>query len=672
MCARGQLHGLRKRKDLVMNRFKVAPVQLIVFAGLLVLAAHAGAADTRVLDDVTARYQSAASAWAGAITGAATRLFWTLAVISMVWTFGMMALRKADIGEFFAEFARFTIFTGFYWWILSNGPQFATSIMDSLKQLGGQAGGVAGVTPSGIVDVGFNVFGTVLDKSSLWSPVESTAGILMGILVLGMLALVAVNMVLLLISGWILAYAGVFFLGFGGAKWTSDMAINYYKTVLGVAASLLGMVLLAGVGKAFIDDYYAKLGNASLKDMSVLLVASLVLLVLVNKVPGLIAGIITGASVGGAAGAGSLGAGALLGAGAVAGAAAATGGAALAAGSANAAGAWGAAKAAFTAAQTGSGPSTGGGGMLEASAGGSGGGGSLADAMGGSSGGGSGAGTPAFAGDSLSAANDGGAEGKSDSSKDEGSGSGEQPQEPSTSDGIREEPTDAIQDATAGGEAGEGALIQAASFQSHAEGGSGAAVGVDPQTVGGPKSGRPASGDSPSGPGGESSPAGGGSKANESAPSPAPPPQGAAATPNAGSTSGAQSGGGSADSPSDRASAPPAAPSDQSAGGTAATAKKEQSALGAKAKAVAGAASAVGGGLKRMAASSFGERVDKSFMGRLASEISNPSKTQASPSTGQAPSVAVNTSQTSSEQAGSTGVVDAASEVAAFRDRKAG
>ncbi|MGS0066676.1 type IV secretion system protein, partial [Escherichia coli] len=35
---------------------------------------------------------------------------------------------------------------------------------------------------------------------------------------------------------WILLYAGVFFLGFGGSRWTSDMAINYYKTVLGLAA----------------------------------------------------------------------------------------------------------------------------------------------------------------------------------------------------------------------------------------------------------------------------------------------------------------------------------------------------------------------------------------------------------------------------------------------------
>jgi type IV secretion system protein TrbL len=69
-------------------------------------------------------------------------------------------------------------------------------------------------------------------------------------IILVVLTLVGVNMLLLLISGWILAYAGSFFLGFGGSRWTSDMAITYFKTVLGVGAQLFAMVLLVGIGKS--------------------------------------------------------------------------------------------------------------------------------------------------------------------------------------------------------------------------------------------------------------------------------------------------------------------------------------------------------------------------------------------------------------------------------------
>ncbi|EAU7918674.1 P-type conjugative transfer protein TrbL, partial [Salmonella enterica] len=311
----------------------------VLMLALMPVAAYAQIDNSGILDNVLQRYQQAASGWADTVQDAATWLFWTLAVISMVWTFGMMALRKADIGEFFAEFVRFTIFTGFFWWLLTNGPNFASSIYASLRQIAGKATELgSGLSPSGIVDVGFEIFFKVMDETSYWSPVDSFVGAALAAAILCILALVGVNMLLLLASGWILAYGGVFFLGFGGSRWTSDMAINYYKTVLGVAAQLFAMVLLVGIGKTFLDDYYHRMSEGiNFKELGVMLIVGLILLVLVNKVPQLIAGIITGASVGGA-GIGQFGAGTLVGAAATAGAAIATGGASIAAGAAAAAG----------------------------------------------------------------------------------------------------------------------------------------------------------------------------------------------------------------------------------------------------------------------------------------------------------------------------------------------
>lgn len=323
---------------------------LIVWLALFIAApAHAAIDNSGVLDNVLARYSAAASSWASVITDAATWLFWTLVVISMVWTFGMMALRKADIGEFFAEFVRFTIFTGFFWWLLINGPNFASSIYDSLRQVAGNATGLgSGLSPSSVVDIGFEIFNRVLDQSSIWSPVDSFTGIAIALIILIILALIGINMLLLLAAGWVLAYGGVFFLGFGGSRWTSDMAINYYKTVLGVAAQLMAMVLLIGIGKTFLDDYYnAMSAGISIKEMGVMLIVAVILLVLVTKIPQMLAGVITGASVGGA-GIGGFGAGAALGAAGMAAAAAATGGAAIAAGATEALGGAQALKAAFT------------------------------------------------------------------------------------------------------------------------------------------------------------------------------------------------------------------------------------------------------------------------------------------------------------------------------------
>jgi type IV secretion system protein TrbL len=320
--------------------------QVLIFSlilGSLCISSQAQAADgTGVLNNIADRYQAQASAWQGAISAAATRLFWSLALISMVWTFGMMALRKADIQEMFAELVRYLMFTGFFFFLLSNASAIAKTIMNSLTQLASTASGLPPITPSGIMDVGFNVLATVLTKSSLWSPVDSALGIAVGLIILVVLALVAINMLILLVSGWILAYAGIFFLGFGGSRWTSDMAINYYKTVLGIAASLMGMTLIVGIGQAFLNEYYASIGDASFSDLAVILVVALILLHLVNKIPTLISGIITGASVGGASAMGGAGAGTALAAAAMAGAAAAGAVAAVASSATGAAG-WGSA-----------------------------------------------------------------------------------------------------------------------------------------------------------------------------------------------------------------------------------------------------------------------------------------------------------------------------------------
>jgi len=320
---------------------------LALWLAFFAFDAHAQIDGADVLDSVLTRYQAAASGWAGVITNAATWLFWSLATISLVWTGGMMALRKADLGDFFAEFIRFIMFTGFFWWLLLNGPNFASSIFSSMRQLGGNATGLgSALSPSGVVDVGFAIFDKVIDQSSMWSPVNSAAGIIIAAVILVILALVGVNMLLLLVSGWILAYGGIFFLGFGGARWTSDMAIGYFKTVLGVAMQLFAMVLIVGIGKTFLDDYYSRMSaGITIKEMGVMLIVSIVLLYLVNRVPSMLGGIATGSSIGGI---GQFGAGAVVGAAGLAAAAASTGQAMIAAGAANMVGGAQAVMAAFS------------------------------------------------------------------------------------------------------------------------------------------------------------------------------------------------------------------------------------------------------------------------------------------------------------------------------------
>ena len=262
--------------------------------------AQAAINSTGLLDTALQNFQISAAGWAAYITARASWLFWTLALISLVWTMGQLALRRAEIGEFLGEFLSFTLMTGFFWWLLTNGPTFALQIMNSMRQLAGSASGLGpSVYPSTLADIGFQLLDRVVTQSSVWSPVVSAFNLVLCIIILIVVALIAINMLVLLVSGWILAYAGIFFLGFGGSRWTSDMAIGYYRTVLSLGAQMAGMVLVVGIGFSFINLYYVNMSvQISMKEMAVLMVAAIVLLGLVNKIPPLLGGLAMGGGVG--------------------------------------------------------------------------------------------------------------------------------------------------------------------------------------------------------------------------------------------------------------------------------------------------------------------------------------------------------------------------------------
>ena len=121
--------------------------------------------------------------------------------------------------------------------------------------------------------------------------------------------------------------------------------------MLGVGIQLFTMTFLIGVGKSFLDQYYKafEVGTPDLNSLCVLLVASVILLTLVNKLPPMLAGIV--GSGGQASGIGSFGAGAALGAATMAASAVASAGSAALAGANELAGGASALSAAFKSAQ---------------------------------------------------------------------------------------------------------------------------------------------------------------------------------------------------------------------------------------------------------------------------------------------------------------------------------
>jgi type IV secretion system protein TrbL len=98
-------------------------------------------------------------------------------------------------------------------------------------------------------------------------------------------------------------YAGLIFLGFGGCRWTSDMAINYYRTVLGVGVSLMTMQLIIGIGVQFLQQLVASTSqNLDAGQLGILMCATIILAVISHRLPHMVAGMVVGGGHNGAIG----------------------------------------------------------------------------------------------------------------------------------------------------------------------------------------------------------------------------------------------------------------------------------------------------------------------------------------------------------------------------------
>jgi type IV secretory pathway TrbL component len=147
------------------------------------------------------------------------------------------------------------------------------------------------------------VYQQTLTHVNWLQPESIVAPIIIAVIILIVCALIAVNMMLLLCAAWIVLYAGLIFLGFGGCRWTSDMAINYYRTVLGVGVSLMTMQLIIGIGVQFLQDLVASTSqNLDAGQLGILMCATIILAVISHRLPHMVAGMVVGGGHNGAIG----------------------------------------------------------------------------------------------------------------------------------------------------------------------------------------------------------------------------------------------------------------------------------------------------------------------------------------------------------------------------------
>lgn len=272
---------------------------LAITAGIFVMSIGPTLAqDGSVLSALQAEMTAAAKGWESTVMNAASSLFWILATIEIAIAAVWLALQAASLDSWFAELVRRIIFVGFFAFVLAEGPTFAKAVVDSLFQIGAGSGTAS---PADVFNAGLTVATKMSEKVQFGlfedNALAISAAFAMVVTVIAF-SLVAAIFVSVMVEMYLGLLAGMIMLGLGGSSFTKDFAVRYLVYAFSVGMKLMAMVMISRIGSEVLiglsnrpdvgDQFQTALAIAGI---------AVVVFIIAMYVPGIIQGVVQGASV---------------------------------------------------------------------------------------------------------------------------------------------------------------------------------------------------------------------------------------------------------------------------------------------------------------------------------------------------------------------------------------
>lgn len=292
-----------------------------------------------LLDNVSSQFLTGTMKWQPIISGYAKGLFWKLAELDFLWTAIVWVKDRKEFGEIMMGFVGKIITLLMFYSLLLSAGEWIPQIIDSFSQIGKEAAASSGAdvgTLDSILFQGFNLayamFGALGEGWSLLHPLDAMERVATSIFLVPSALIVALcfsfiagQLLVTLIESYIAIYGGQILLGFGGSRWTSEMATGYLKFAIGTGIKLMLCYLVIGLGFNIITMQIdpAMMKTDFIAFCLTIVILSVLYVYIVFSIPGLASGMLSGSpnmSLGGLAGAAITAGAGLAGAGAAAGA----------------------------------------------------------------------------------------------------------------------------------------------------------------------------------------------------------------------------------------------------------------------------------------------------------------------------------------------------------------
>ena len=240
--------------------------------------------------------------WAGVMQGYAMNLFIILAGIALIVNVVLIILESGggiDTNKIISFILKFSFVTGFFFFILENGIEFANYIIKYFLTIGNDSLGY-GTDDKGAVENILNsiysIWNAATKELSGWSIAEYIASVFLAIFIIIILAIILGNYLVEVMSSFILVYAGYIVLAFGATQWTREWVINYFKAVLGIGLKLLTLMFLIGITLEFLKIQISMFKNGfHITNGITILVTLFIIQMIMNKVPDAVAALVSSA-----------------------------------------------------------------------------------------------------------------------------------------------------------------------------------------------------------------------------------------------------------------------------------------------------------------------------------------------------------------------------------------
>lgn len=269
-------------------------MKVVIFIISLLFSRLSYAQNNNALDNLLGQFQAQTAQWEPIILQSMWKLFWGLALISLVWNAIQMLLHDKGVVDFIAFLFNRVMTIGLSVWLIENAATLAWLIINTFQKVASLLNTSQGVfSPSNVFELGLSIAHKVYSSASGFSVGDNIVLGICALIILVVFALIAAEMCILIVGAYVLVSGGVIMMAFLGSEWTRDHALNYFTTILGMAVQIFVMQLIIIIGYSMFSGFITQAGDGS-ADYLVMVGMTIVYFALVRVVPNMATSLATG------------------------------------------------------------------------------------------------------------------------------------------------------------------------------------------------------------------------------------------------------------------------------------------------------------------------------------------------------------------------------------------